>query len=167
MLAMGTFTENPCARLTIPWNKIRTNVDLSSKCWFGADVGDGHFYRESCCENDNSMKQETHKCRFFFQMLIWRWRWRWALLQRILVREWQSYETRDAQMCIFDQNVDLALTLAMGTFTENPCARMTILWNKRRTNVDFSSKCWFGVDIGDVGASKRILVREWEFHVKF
>ena len=55
----------------------------------------------------------------------------------------------------------------MGTFTENPCARMTILWNKRRTNVDFSSKCWFGVDVGDVGASKRILVREWEFHVQF
>ena len=68
--------ENPCARMTILWNKRRTNVDFWSKCWFGADVGDGHFYRESLCENDNSMKQETHKCRFFFQMLIWRWRWR-------------------------------------------------------------------------------------------
>ena len=31
------------------------------------------------------------------------------------------------KVSIFDQNVDLALTLAMGTFTENPCARMTIL----------------------------------------
>ena len=54
----------------------RPFIDFWSKCWFGADVGDGHFYRESLCENDNSMKQETHKCRFFFQMLIWRWRWR-------------------------------------------------------------------------------------------
>ena len=71
------------------------------------------------------------------------------------------------KVSIFHHNDDLAMTLAMGTFTENPCARMTILWNKRRTNVDFSSKCWFGVDVGDVGASKRILVREWEFHVKF
>ena len=52
------------------------SIDFWSKCWFGADVGHGHFYRESLCENDNSMKQETHKCRFFFQMLIWRWRWR-------------------------------------------------------------------------------------------
>ena len=52
------------------------SIDFWSKCWFGADVGDGHFYRESLCENDNSMKQETHKCRFFFQMLIWHWRWR-------------------------------------------------------------------------------------------
>ena len=75
-MAMGTFTGNPCARMTILWNKRRTNVDFWSTCWFGADVGDGHFYRESLCENDNSMKQETHKCRFFFQMLIWRWRWR-------------------------------------------------------------------------------------------
>ena len=74
-LAMGTFTENPCARVTILGNKRRTNVDFWSKCWFGADVGDGHFYRESLSENDNSMKQETHKCIFFFQMLIWRWRW--------------------------------------------------------------------------------------------
>ena len=31
------------------------------------------------------------------------------------------------KVSIFHQNVDLALTLAMGTFTENPCARMTIL----------------------------------------
>ena len=31
------------------------------------------------------------------------------------------------KVSIFDQNADLALTLAMGTFTENPCARMTIL----------------------------------------
>ena len=52
------------------------SIDFWSKCWFGADVGHGHFYRESLCENDNSMKQEAHKCRFFFQMLIWRWRWR-------------------------------------------------------------------------------------------
>ena len=75
-MAMGTFTENPCARMTILWNKRRTNVDFASKCWFGVDVGDGHFYRESLHENDNSMKQETHKCRFFLQMLIWRWCWR-------------------------------------------------------------------------------------------
>ena len=73
---MGTFTENPCARMTILWNKRRTNVAFALKCWFGVDNGDGHFYRESLCENDNSMKQETHKCRFVFQMLIWRWRWR-------------------------------------------------------------------------------------------
>ena len=72
---MGTFTENPCAKMTILWNKRRTNVDFSSKCWFGLDNGDGHFYRESLCENDNSMKQETHKCRFLIKMLIWRWRW--------------------------------------------------------------------------------------------
>ena len=76
MLAMGTFIKNPCTRVTILWTEQHTNVDFSSKCWFGTDVGDGHFYRESLCENDNSMKQETHKCRFFFQMLIWRWRWR-------------------------------------------------------------------------------------------
>ena len=164
---MGTFTENPRARITILWNKRRTNVDLWSKCWFGTDVGDGHFYRESLRENDNPMKHETHKCRFLIKMLIWCWRWRWALLQRILVRERQSYETRDALMYIFDKNVDLALTLAMGTFTENPCAKITILWSKRRTNIDFSFKCWFGVDVGDVGASKRILVREWEFHCEF
>ena len=75
-LAMGTFTENPCARMTILWNKRRTNVDLWSKCWFGLDNGDGHFYRESLCENDNSMKQEMHKCTFLIKMLIWRWRWR-------------------------------------------------------------------------------------------
>ena len=31
------------------------------------------------------------------------------------------------KVSIFEKNVDLALTLAMGTFTENPCARMTIL----------------------------------------
>ena len=31
------------------------------------------------------------------------------------------------KVSIFHQNVDLALTLAMGTFTENPCARMIIL----------------------------------------
>ena len=68
---------------TAPWK----SIDFSSQWWFGDDVGDGHFYRESLCENDNSMKQETHKCRFFFQMLIWRWRWRWALLLRVLVRE--------------------------------------------------------------------------------
>ena len=74
------------------------SIDFWSKCWFGADVGHGHFYRESLRENDNPMKQETHKCRFFIKMLIWPWQWRWALLQRILVREWQSYETRDAQM---------------------------------------------------------------------
>ena len=43
------------------------------------------------------------------------------------MRERQFCETRDAQMYILNQNVDLALTLAMGTFTENPCARMTIL----------------------------------------
>ena len=92
------YRESLCERMTILWNKRRTNVALSSKFWFGDDVGDGHFYREPLCENDNSMKQETHKCTFFFQMLIWRWRWRWALLQRILVREWQFYETRDAQM---------------------------------------------------------------------
>ncbi len=97
-LAMGTFTENPWARITIPWNKRRTNVAFASKCWFGLDNGDGHFYSESLCENDNPMKQETHKCNFCIKMLIWRWRWRWALLQRILVREWQFYETRDAQM---------------------------------------------------------------------
>ena len=105
--------ENPSARMTILWNKRRINVDFWSKCWFGADVGDGHFYRESSCENDNSMKQETHKCRFLIKMLIWHWRWRWALLQRILERESQFYETRDAQMSIFLPNVDLALTLAM------------------------------------------------------
>ena len=74
------------------------SIDFSSQRWFGDDVGHGHFYRESLCENDNSMKQATHKCRFFFQMLIWHWRWRWALLQRILVRESQFYETREAQM---------------------------------------------------------------------
>ena len=73
---MGTFIENPCTRMTFLWKKRRTNVDLSSKWWFGVDVGDGHFYRESLCENDNSMKQETHKCRFLIKMLIWRWRWR-------------------------------------------------------------------------------------------
>ena len=39
-MAMGTFTGNPCTKMT------------------------------------SSMKQETHKCRFFIQMLIWRWRWR-------------------------------------------------------------------------------------------
>ena len=153
-------------KITVLRNKRRTIVDVAAKYWFGVGVGDGHFYRESLCESDSSMKQETRKCRFFFQMLIWRWHWRWALLQRTLVREWACYETRDAQMQNFP-NIDLALTLAMGTFTEHPCARMTILWNKIRTNVDFWSKCWFGVDVGDVGASKRILVREWEFHVKF
>ena len=120
------------------------SIDFSSTWWFGADVGHGHFYRESLCENDNSMKQEMHKCRFLIKMLIWPWQWRWALLQRILAREWEFYETRDAQMQICPQNDDLALPLAMGTFTENRCTRMTILWNKRCTN-DFSSKCWFGV----------------------
>ena len=80
MLTMGTFTENPCARMTIPWNKRLTNVAFASKCWFGVDNGDGHFYRESSCENDNPMKQGTHKCRFLIKMLIWRWRWQWALL---------------------------------------------------------------------------------------
>ena len=51
--------------------------------------------------------------KFFINILIWHWRWQWALLQRILAREWQSYETRDTQMYIFLPNVDLALTLAM------------------------------------------------------
>ena len=104
----------------------------------------------------------------------------WRLFHRVFVKNfqhvlnyvrtcwrWQFYETRDAQLQMLHQYIDLVLALAMGTFTENPYARMTILWNKRRTNVDFSSKCWFGVDVGDVGASKRILVREWKFHVKF
>ena len=38
-----------------------------------------------------------------------------------------NQQTRDAQMYILNQNVDFALTLAMGTFTENPYARMKIL----------------------------------------
>ena len=31
------------------------------------------------------------------------------------------------ERAVLEKNVDLAMTLAMGTFTENPCARMTIL----------------------------------------
>ena len=33
---------------------------------------DGHIYRESLHENDNPMKQDTHKCRFVLKMIIWR-----------------------------------------------------------------------------------------------
>ena len=79
-LAMGTFIENPSTRMTVLWNKRCTNVDFSPKHWFDIGVGEGHFYRESFNENDNSMKQETKHVDFSFKMLIWRWRWRRALL---------------------------------------------------------------------------------------
>ena len=138
--------------MTILWNKRRTNVDFWSKCWFGVDNGDKHFYRQSLCEDDNPMKQEMHKCRFLIKMLIWPWQWRWALLQRILVREWQFYETRDAQMYIFDQNVDLALTLAMWERQrESLCENENSMssFNQKswlfNNNIDFSlEKCRFG-----------------------
>ena len=60
-------------------------------------------------------------------------------------------------MFICHHNVDLALTLAMSSFIKNPCTRMIILGKQRHRNVHLSSKCRFGVGVGNVERFKESL----------
>ena len=61
-LPMSTFIENACTRTTVLCKKEHPNVDFSSRCCFGVDVADGHLYRESLRENQNSRSSFNEQC---------------------------------------------------------------------------------------------------------